>query len=87
MARFKDLSYVSIKQMRQIDKNAVKNGIKIDLMMENAGNVLAKFLNNRFGSLYGKKIVCVVGRGNNGGGVIASKQQRCDLDQEEKCVL
>lgn len=52
--------------MRQIDRNAVNNGIKIELMMENAGKALALFLKGRFGDLYGKKIVCVVGKGNNG---------------------
>lgn len=63
---------VSIRQMRQIDRNAVKNGIKIELMMENAGKALALFLKGKFGDLCGKNVVCVAGKGNNGGGVIAS---------------
>lgn len=63
---------VSVKQMRLIDKMAVSNGIPIELMMENAGRAIASSLKNRFGDLYGKKILCIAGKGNNGGGVIAS---------------
>ena len=63
---------VSIRQMRKIDKLAVSNGIPIELMMENAGRSIAVSLKNRFGDISGKNILCVVGRGNNGGGVIAS---------------
>lgn len=72
MRRIKTITAVSVKEMRRIDRNAVKNGIKIEFMMENAGKALALFLKNKFGDLCGKNVVCVVGKGNNGGGVIAS---------------
>lgn len=64
--------YVSVAEMRKIDSNAVRKGIKIELMMENAGNALATTLRQRLGDITGKKIVCIAGKGNNGGGVIAS---------------
>lgn len=72
MGKIKTVKALSIRQMRRIDRNAVKNGIKIELMMENAGKALVLFLKGKFGDLCGKNVVCVTGKGNNGGGVIAS---------------
>jgi len=63
---------VSVRQMRLIDKTAVSDGIPIELMMENAGHAISSALSNEFGTLHEKKILCIAGRGNNGGGVIAS---------------
>ncbi|MDC8453639.1 MAG: hypothetical protein LV477_12115, partial [Candidatus Nitrosotalea sp.] len=64
--------YVSVAEMRKIDSEAVRSGIKIELMMESAGKALANTLRQRLGDITGKKIVCIAGKGNNGGGVIAS---------------
>ncbi len=64
--------FVSVREMRRIDHIAVKKGIPIEFMMENAGKALALHLKSKFKDLSKKKIVCVAGKGNNGGGVIAS---------------
>ena len=64
--------YITVAEMRKIDSEAVRSGIKIELMMENAGKALATTLRQRLGDITGKKIVCIAGKGNNGGGVIAS---------------
>lgn len=64
--------YVTVAEMRKIDSEAVHSGIKIELMMESAGKALANTLRQRLGDITGKKIVCIAGKGNNGGGVIAS---------------
>lgn len=65
-------NYVSVKEMRKIDQAAVKSGIPIELMMENAGKALALYIKNKFKDSPEKKVLCIAGKGNNGGGVIAS---------------
>ncbi|MDE1765590.1 MAG: NAD(P)H-hydrate epimerase [Thaumarchaeota archaeon] len=64
--------YVSVKEMRKIDEAAVRSGILIELMMENAGKALALHIKNKFKDPPRKTILCIAGKGNNGGGVIAS---------------
>ncbi|MDE1767200.1 MAG: NAD(P)H-hydrate epimerase [Thaumarchaeota archaeon] len=64
--------YVSVKEMCKIDQAAVRSGIPIELMMENAGKALAFHIKNKFKGTSRKTILCVAGKGNNGGGVIAS---------------
>lgn len=66
------LDYVSVREMRRIDARAVRNGITIELMMENAGKSLVLHVKNKFKNISGKKVVCIAGKGHNGGGVIAS---------------
>jgi NAD(P)H-hydrate epimerase len=65
-------NYVSVKEMREIDMAAVRKGIPIELMMENAGKALALCVKNKSKYLSGKKVLCIAGKGNNGGGVIAA---------------
>jgi hydroxyethylthiazole kinase-like uncharacterized protein yjeF len=63
---------VSVKQMRAIDAKAVALGLPVYLMMENAGNALARHALCGLGDLCGKKAVVVCGMSNNGGGGLAS---------------
>ncbi|MDE2589966.1 MAG: NAD(P)H-hydrate epimerase, partial [Patescibacteria group bacterium] len=65
-------NYVSVKEMRKIDEAAVRSGIPIELMMENAGKALALHIKNKFKGTSRKTILCIAGKGNNGGGVIVS---------------
>lgn len=58
---------VTVEQMRKIDANAVRLGLPIHVMMENAGNAIATHLKNVLG-LKGKNVVVISGLGNNGGG-------------------
>jgi len=38
------MKYVTIKQMRKIDQRAVKYGMPIELMMENAGREICNYI-------------------------------------------
>jgi len=61
---------VNTVEMREVDRLMIeKYGIQLLQMMENAGRNLAE-LARRFldGSVSGKQIIVVVGKGNNGGG-------------------
>lgn len=64
--------YVSVKEMRKIDETVVRSGFPIELMMENTGKSLALHIKNKFKGISKKTILCIAGKGNNGGGVIAS---------------
>lgn len=65
-------SSLTVKQMKEIDKNAIKYGIPVELMMENAGKAIAVHVFQKFPNLKVKNITCISGWGNNGGGVISA---------------
>lgn len=65
---------VSVKQMRAIDAKAVALGLPVYLMMENAGNALARNALRGLSDLRGKKVAVVCGMSNNGGGGLASSR-------------
>lgn len=67
----KKRDFISVKEMQEIDKRAVKYGIPIEFMMDNAGKSMAFHIKNKFPDI-STKIVCVIGKGNNGGGVISA---------------
>ena len=66
------MKYVTIKQMRKIDQRAVKYGMPIELMMENAGREICNHILKKIKKDRIKKILVIAGKGNNGGGVIAA---------------
>jgi len=66
------MKYVTIKQMRKIDQRAVKYGMPIELMMENAGREICNYILKKIKKDRIKKILVIAGKGNNGGGVIAA---------------
>lgn len=57
--------YVSRKEMAEVDRLAVEEfNLMIKQMMENAGRNVARFIVDK---LKPKKVVCLFGKGNNGG--------------------
>ena len=66
----KDFICVTVQQMRQREEAAVKNGISVAALMENAGKAVAE----EALSMAGKgSIVVFAGYGNNGGdGIVAA---------------
>lgn len=64
--------FLTVKQMKIVDKKAVNYGIPIELMMENAGKAIAVHILQTFQNMESKNIVCISGWGNNGGGVISA---------------
>jgi len=68
-----DNGTVSVDDMRRIDAKAVSLGLPIYLMMENAGNTLARCMLEGFNNcLQGRRVTVVCGLSNNGGGGFAS---------------
>lgn len=61
------MKLVTVEQMRLIEKEANENGISYDLMMERAGKGIAKIVLNTYSQIGKKKVLGLVGSGNNGG--------------------
>ncbi len=58
---------ISSKVMYAIEERAHRMGMLRVLMMENAGNCIARYIIENFNDLYKKSIVAIAGTGNNGG--------------------
>ena len=61
---------ISVAQMREVDRMMIEDyGIELLQMMENAGRSLAAFVRAQLAdTVAGRRIVALVGPGNNGGG-------------------
>lgn len=54
------------KQMRVLDAEAVIDGTSMDTLIARAGAAVARAAKRMMGGLYGRTVVVVTGRGNNG---------------------
>jgi NAD(P)H-hydrate epimerase len=72
------MELVTAAEMRELDRAAIK-GRKVPSLrlMENAGNAVAREMERRFGSLRGKTVTIVSGKGQNGGdGLVVARLLR-----------
>ncbi len=64
---------VTAAQMREVDRVATEEfGLPLLSMMENAGRGLAVLVGRKLGSLSGRRVLCLAGKGGNGGGGLAA---------------
>jgi NAD(P)H-hydrate epimerase len=68
----KKMKYVSVAGMVAIEKEADASGHTYPKMMELAGKGLAEIINEVFGYLNGKKVLGLIGSGNNGGDTLVA---------------
>ena len=62
------MRYMTSQQMKEIDKRTIEEfGIPSLILMENAGSGSAKVALDMVKDLDNKKVICVSGKGNNGG--------------------
>lgn len=66
------LKLVTVEEMKAIEQKANSNGLTYDRMMEFAGKGIADVVNHRFGDLEEKRILGLVGSGNNGGDTLVA---------------
>ena len=60
--------------MRLADERAVASGTPVAMLMERAGRAVARAVRTELGGTYGRRVVIVCGRGNNGGdGLVAAR--------------
>jgi hydroxyethylthiazole kinase-like uncharacterized protein yjeF len=68
------MKVVTAEQMRDIDRRAADAGLTTEILMENAGRAVAEETRKIVGSIAGKRILVIVGPGNNGGdGLVAGR--------------
>ena len=71
------MKLVTADQMRAIEQSSVEAGVSLDELMENAGLAVAESVRDRWDThneLFGKRIVVLVGPGNNGSdGLVAGR--------------
>jgi ADP-dependent NAD(P)H-hydrate dehydratase / NAD(P)H-hydrate epimerase len=68
------MKIVTAAQMREIDKECVRLGTPVSLLMENAGRAVAEETRNYLGDIKKQHILCLIGAGNNGGdGLVAAR--------------
>ena len=61
------MKIVTADQMRQIEERSEKAGVSPDALMENAGLAIAGRVRHHLRRLPGKRVIVLVGPGNNGG--------------------
>ncbi len=62
-----DNEYITPEEMRELESKASSKGITTEFLMENAGRGIANEIEVNFGSVVGRNVVVVAGKGNNGG--------------------
>jgi len=68
------MKIVTAEQMRQIDRECIRRGTPGHVLMENAGRAVAEETRRVLGTVFRKRILCLVGPGNNGGdGLVAAR--------------
>ncbi len=64
-------------EMRAVDARAVASGTPVAILMERAGRAVARAVRHELGGTYGRRVVIICGRGNNGGdGQVAARVLR-----------
>src|SRR4030042_4540876 len=62
----------SVAEMKSLEKEANQGGLVYEMMMENAGRGIAKEINAAYSHLRNKKVIALIGSGNNGGDTLIS---------------
>jgi ADP-dependent NAD(P)H-hydrate dehydratase / NAD(P)H-hydrate epimerase len=57
---------INPRQMRVIDAEALSGGLSLDVLVHRAGEAVARVARRMMGGVYGRTVVLVVGKGNNG---------------------
>lgn len=68
------MKIVTADQVKEIENQAVNLGVSLEMLMENAGNAVAAQVKQVLHSAVGKRVLVLVGPGNNGGdGLVAAR--------------
>ena len=70
------MNVVTVEEMHRLEQRAVDAGISIPELMERAGLAVAVATREELGGAAGRRIVVLVGPGNNGGdGLVAARHR------------
>ncbi|MCH7608453.1 MAG: NAD(P)H-hydrate epimerase, partial [Chloroflexi bacterium] len=68
------MKVVTVEQMRELERRAVESGVEEDALMETAGLGVARYVAQLLDGIRGRRVVVLVGPGNNGGdGMVAAR--------------
>jgi ADP-dependent NAD(P)H-hydrate dehydratase / NAD(P)H-hydrate epimerase len=81
------MKVVTTEQMREIDRRAASAGLTIEILMENAGQTVAEQIKKFAGTVAGKRILVIVGPGNNGGDGLVAARHLTDSGAEVSIYL
>ena len=81
------MKVVTAEQMREIDRRAASAGLTTEILMENAGRAVAEQIKRLVGSVAGKRILVIVGPGNNGGDGLVAARHLADSGAETSLYL
>ena len=70
------MKIVTQEEMRALEEGAVKAGVSLDTLMENAGLAVARWIAGRLGYLHSRRILVLIGPSGAGTHLRAKK---CDL--------
>jgi len=66
------MKYVSVEEMRTIDRESDKSGQTYAMLMDRAGKGVAEIVVQKYGNLKEKRVLALVGSGNNGGDALVA---------------
>ncbi len=78
---------VTVRQMQEIEKEADANGLTYEMMMENAGRSIAESILVRIPDIEGRRVVILVGPGNNGGDGLVAGHYLLQAGAEVSAIL
>jgi len=81
------MKVVTAEQMRQIDRRAASAGLTTEILMENAGRAIAEQIKKLADTIAGKRILVIVGPGNNGGDGLVAARHLADWGAEVNLYL
>ena len=81
------MKVVTAEQMREIDRQAASAGLTTEILMENAGRAVAEETKKLLGNVIGKRVLVIVGPGNNGGDGLVAARHLTDLGAEVSIYL
>ena len=68
------MKIVTVEQMQRLEESSASEGVSTDTLIESAGLAVAKVASRELGSAAGRRILVLVGPGNNGGdGLVAAR--------------
>ena len=80
--------YLSVAEMRSVDREANENGLSYATMMENAGTNLALWINGEYNLCNPRSALALVGSGNNGGDALVALCRLIELGwYASACVI
>jgi hydroxyethylthiazole kinase-like uncharacterized protein yjeF len=81
------MKVVTAEQMRDIDRRAADAGLTTEILMENAGRAVAEETRKIIGGAAEKRILVIVGPGNNGGDGLVAGRHLADSGAEVSIYL